>query len=46
MGRYSLLTLMALSAFACEPVPVQTDTANAHGKLACADCHNGGIQGK
>jgi hypothetical protein len=43
MGRYSLLTLVALSAFACEPAAVPTDVANAHGKLACADCHNGGL---
>lgn len=44
MGRYPLLTLVALAGFACTPAPApQTSAADPHGDLACASCHAGDL---
>lgn len=44
MGRYPVLTLAALAAFACEPPPPSPRAAaDPHGGLACAECHNGDL---
>jgi hypothetical protein len=44
MGRYSLLTLASLSAFACAVEQQQPDPSGAgHADLACATCHQGGL---
>lgn len=43
MGRYPLLTLVAIAAFACEPPPPRLTTGDPHADLACAECHQGGL---
>ncbi len=44
MGRYSLLTLASLAAFACATEqPPPDPSRGGHADLACATCHQGGL---